>query len=112
LNIPISTSPYLRIPLFWLAFKNFPMVLLRNAATRALHADGYLNLFFHPWEFTDIHRWHLPWYVSRRSGRPMLDRLSEFLDWLSSRGTFHTMGHFARSHAGFPAWPDKGSANS
>ena len=104
-NIPISASPRLRIPLFWLAFKNFPMALLRSAAARALRADGYLNLFFHPWEFTDIHQWRLPWCVKRRSGLPMLDRLSEFLAWLAPRGTFQTMGRFVQGHDTFPVWP-------
>lgn len=105
LNIPISASPHLRIPLFWLACKNFPMPLLRRAAARALRADGYLNIFFHPWEFTDLDRWRLPWYVKHRSGTPMLDRLSGFLAWLSRRGSFQTMETFSRSAARFPRWP-------
>ncbi len=104
-NIPISASPRLRVPLFWLAFKNFPLPLLRSAAALALRADGYLNLFFHPWEFTDLQPWRLPWYVKRHAGVPMLDRLSDFLAWLSSRGFFQTMATFAASSRTFPMWP-------
>lgn len=108
INIPISASPRLRIPLFWLAFKNLPETILRRAAARALREDRYLNLFFHPWEFTDLHPWRLPWYVKRHGGEAMLDRLSRFLEWLAPQGTFQTMGNFAQAHEDFPVWPGHG----
>jgi peptidoglycan/xylan/chitin deacetylase (PgdA/CDA1 family) len=95
LNVPISASPLLRVPLFWLVFKNFPMWLIKATSRRTLGADGYLNIFFHPWEFCDISQTKLPWYVRRRCGQPMLNRLEHYLRWLKQRGgTFITLGEF------------------
>ena len=52
-RIPISTSPRLRVPLFWIAFRHLPGPILRHTLDRTLRHDGHLNLFFHPWELLD-----------------------------------------------------------
>ena len=96
-NIPISCSPRLRVPMFWLAFHHMPMTILRDTARRCLDHDGVVVLVFHPWEFVDISRFGLPWYITRRSGEGMMRRLESFLEWLSNRTTFMTMGAFAKS---------------
>ena len=49
LRIPASVTPRVRIPLFWLAFKNLPYHIFRKFALQTLQKDGYLNLYFHPW---------------------------------------------------------------
>ena len=96
LNIPISASPGLRVPLFWLAIKNFPMRVIRYASQRCLDRDGYLCIFFHPWEFLDLSGFGLPGYIARRDGQAMVDRLEAYLDFLSPLGEFVTMDQFAR----------------
>ena len=90
LEVPISTTPGLRLPLFWLAWKNLPMPIVREACERCLAADGVLNLFWHPWEFIDLRGAGLPLYMRRVDGERMCDRFAAFVDWLRSRGRFAT----------------------
>ena len=91
LRIPISTSPLLRIPLFWLAWGNLPRMFLRNALDRALAADGRLVLFFHPWEFVEPPSVPMPRVVKRRLGPRLLDLVDRELRRLSGKATFRPM---------------------
>ena len=91
LRVPASVSPRLRIPLFWLAFKNMPYSLFKSLAIKALNKDGYLCLYFHPWEFTDIWEFELPGYAKRWSGEKMQQRLYRLIKDLKLEGDFTTM---------------------
>ena len=53
LQIPASVSTTLRFPLFWLTFHNLPLPFIKRMSAAAHQKDGYLNLYFHPWEFTN-----------------------------------------------------------
>jgi hypothetical protein len=97
LNIPPSVSPRLRIPLFWLGFKNYPLSVFRRLSADVLHDTGLLHLYFHPWEFTDLSEYRLPTYVRRYAGEPLLDRLDQFLEWVQPRGTFATLAEVAQN---------------
>ena len=84
LQLPASVSP-LRFPLFWLSFHNLPLWLYKHLASRTYHKDGYLNIYFHPWEFTDLNdkeRFGFPSYVSKNSGQQMIDRMDNFMKWI------------------------------
>lgn len=63
--VPATVSPFLRIPLFWLSFKHFPLPLYLHLLRRSLDVYGYVNLYFHPWEFTDISMFKLPFYLQK-----------------------------------------------
>ena len=54
IQFPVSVTPHLRIPLFWLAFKNMPYALFLKLTLQTLRKDGYVCLYFHPWEFIDL----------------------------------------------------------
>ncbi|MCU0548261.1 MAG: polysaccharide deacetylase family protein [Leptolyngbya sp. Prado105] len=97
LNIPVSVTPVIRCPLFWLSFKNLPLPLYKLASRLTLNCDAYLNLYFHPWEFTNIRGYQLPGYIKKRSGQPMLDRLENYLKWMQPFGTFATFSEFQQS---------------
>lgn len=89
LQLPASVSPLLRIPLFWLSFHNFPLGLYKYLAKRTLKKDGYLNIYFHPWEFTDLkdqERYGFPGYVSKNSGKDMENRMDELMAWFNTNG--------------------------
>lgn len=94
LNLPISVSPAIRFPLFWLSFKNLPLSVIQLAAKLTLKTDSYLNIYFHPWEFTDISQFKLPGYVKKDSGSKMLDKLEKYLTWLKTQGQFITISEF------------------
>ena len=72
LNLPISVTPLIRFPLFWLSFKNFPLSMIELATQLTLETDSYLNIYFHPWKFTYISRLKLPGYVKKNCGRKMV----------------------------------------
>lgn len=86
-QIPASVSPAIRLPLFWLALHNYPLAFYKLVAKSALKKDGYLNLYFHPWEFIDLKQsgLDLPWYVKRNSGDAMFDRLGSFITCLKNQ---------------------------
>jgi peptidoglycan/xylan/chitin deacetylase (PgdA/CDA1 family) len=91
-HIPASATPLIRIPLFWLALKNFPEPLLRFAARWTLSADRVLNTYAHPWEYADISTgFGLSRVVAGCSGDRLLGRLDRFLGFLSIRARF---GHY------------------
>jgi hypothetical protein len=93
-QIPISASPWIRFPLFWLAAKNVPEGVFRAVAKWTLKKDGYLNLFFHPWELCDLTDYPLPGLVKRVSGAGMQEWLKRQIVWLGEQGSFETLGSF------------------
>jgi hypothetical protein len=93
-SIPISVTPIIRLPLFWLSFKNLPLKLYQFLSGITLNSDRYLNIFFHPWEFTDISQFNLPNYIKKDSGEKMLKKLEKYLVWLKSKGEFITFSEF------------------
>lgn len=96
LNIPVSVTPVLRVPMFWAAFKNFPLALVKRCAARTLSHDGAINFYWHPWEFADIEIYGLPRTLRAVQGQKLVERLGEFLTFLSTRGRFATFSEFDR----------------
>lgn len=88
LRIPCSVSPNLRIPLFWLSFKNLPYAIFKQLALQTLKKDGYLSLYFHPWEFTDISKFNMPFYVKRHSGYDLMEKLKRLISDLKEKAVF------------------------
>lgn len=93
-QVPLSASPLVRFPLFWLAFKNLPWPVFRFFAEWTLRSDGYLHLLFHPWEFCDLRRYGLPAIVKKNDGERLLRRLRVLLEWAQRRGRFLTTWTF------------------
>lgn len=100
-QIPASVSPILRFPLFWLSFHNLPLGIYKWLAEKTHKKDGYLNIYFHPWEFTELgdqERFGFPGYVSKNSGGKMINRMSSFIASLKKSGySFHTLSEFIGS---------------
>jgi hypothetical protein len=93
-RIPASVSPKLRLPLFWLGFKNYPYSLFRNLCIKTLHADGYLCLYLHPWEFTDLKKYKLPWYAKRIDNSILTTRLNRLINDLGNHADFTTIENY------------------
>lgn len=94
-QIPASVTPTLRLPLFWLSLKNFPFAFYKQLCRQTLQADGFLNLYVHPWEFTDLSAYEkIPAYVRRYSRDALLNRVEDLLRYLKPMGEFSTMGEF------------------
>lgn len=94
-QIPASVSPLIRFPLFWLSFHNLPLSIYKFLAKWTFKNDGYLNIYFHPWEFTPLNNkaiYNFPKYVSKNSGEAMKERLNSFIESMKEKkyifGTF------------------------
>jgi len=88
-QLPASVSPISRFPLFWLSFHNLPLWFYKHLVYRTYQKDNYINIYFHPWEFTDLRdkeRFGFPAYVSRNSGREMISRMDNFMKWINQKG--------------------------
>jgi peptidoglycan/xylan/chitin deacetylase (PgdA/CDA1 family) len=96
-RMPASVTPLLRIPLFWLSFKNFPLAIYTKMALNILKKEGYLSLYYHPWEFTDITNYRLPAFTTRFCGPRMVERLERLTQRLAQEGEFIHMNEFAEN---------------
>ncbi len=99
LEIPASVSPILRFPLFWLTFHNFPFWFVRHLSSKTLKKDNYLNIYFHPWEFVNLRdkeKFGLPFYITNRSGKKLLNNLEKFIVWGQKRAEFTTFQEFIK----------------
>jgi peptidoglycan/xylan/chitin deacetylase (PgdA/CDA1 family) len=97
IELPASVTPLIRFPLFWLSFHNSPIWLYKAACKQTINNDQYLNLYFHPWEFTDLHDSALgmPGFVSRNSGNEMIKRFDNLLAWMQRmKYNFERIGDF------------------
>jgi len=96
LNIPSSSAtPVARIPNFYLLFKVLPLFIFKIISKINLIWDNWLTIYFHPWEFADLGKFRLPFYVKKPYGDAMLKKLKDYLVWLKSQGTFITFSEFA-----------------
>lgn len=100
-QIPSSVSPWVRFPLFWLSFHNLPLGIYSWLAEKTHKKDGYLNIYFHPWEFTDLedkNRFGLPSYVSKCSGEKMIENMDSLIrDFKREHYTFSTISNFLQN---------------
>jgi Polysaccharide deacetylase len=93
--LPMSVASIFRIPLFWLSFKNLPLSIYTFLSKMALQSDGYLHLYFHPWEFTDLSFFNkIPWYIKDNSGERMAFKLDKFIAKMKSNHDFLTIQEF------------------
>jgi len=95
IQIPASVSPLVRFPLFWLSFHNLPLSIYKTLASWTYKKDKYLNIYFHPWEFTDLddfERFGFPGYVRKNTGKKMIERMEALVSWMKVKnypfGTF------------------------
>jgi peptidoglycan/xylan/chitin deacetylase (PgdA/CDA1 family) len=94
LRLPASVSATFRIPLFWLSFKNFPYELFLYWTKGAIKKDGYVCLYFHPWEFVDLSPFKIPNYTKRLAGKLLQQRLVRLITDLKKDYQFSTIGNY------------------
>ena len=101
LQIPASVTPLIRFPLFWLTFHNISLPIITWLANSTIHTDGYLNLYFHPWEFIELHgnkSLGLPSYISKNTGQVFINKVSDFIVRGKQKGyQFKKTNEFAKS---------------
>lgn len=90
IHVPASVSPKWRLPLFWIAFHNYPLSYFFHLCKKVAEADGYVHLYFHPWEFTDYTNASdgakYPFYLRRNNGLTMQKRFNQLMAFLQKEG--------------------------
>lgn len=86
IRLPASVTPTFRIPLFWLSFKNFPFGLYKKMVKQTLQHDGYVCLYYHPWEFTSLINSGIPKYTRTIDGEEFAERLDMLIGYLQQHG--------------------------
>lgn len=89
LQIPASVSPYLRIPMFWLALHYYPINFYHWMIKRIVNHDKGFNTYFHPWEFYPLSshpELKIPYFQKRRSGKEMELRLKQVIAFVKEQG--------------------------
>lgn len=94
IEIPLSVSPLIRFPLFWLSFKNIPLPVYLTLCRQALRKDSYLHLCFHPWEFADLEPFNIPGYIKKVSGKQLSERFEKLILELKKTCNFSTISEF------------------
>lgn len=88
-QLPASVTPLFRFPLFWISFHNLPLGIYKKLANRVLNKDGYVNIYFHPWEFMDIgpkSKYNFPFYVTKNTDTKMVERFGRLIEWGKKKG--------------------------
>lgn len=97
--MPSSVTPVFRIPVFWLSVKNFPLWFTRSCISNILRHDDYFSFYFHPWELEDLSAYQLPWYVKRKCGEQLYERLYHLFNGLKKKGEFISHGDYLQLHS-------------
>ncbi|HBJ77221.1 MAG TPA: polysaccharide deacetylase [Porphyromonadaceae bacterium] len=104
MQIPASVTPITRIPLFWASFHNFTFSLYYKLLKRTLNHDGYVCLYFHPWEFYPLCQYkdlNMPYIIRHNSGKEMELRFEKLVKMLKAEGAmFITMSEFVEKEKG------------
>ena len=93
--MPATVSTLIRFPLSWLSFHNLPMRIYKFLSNWTFKNDGYLNIYLHPWEFTNLNqpeKFNFPGYVVKNSGEALVSRMEDFIIYFKHKkypfGTF------------------------
>lgn len=101
IELPASVSNCFRIPLFWLAMHNLPFAIYKNMCQRSLKKTGFLNIYMHPWEFSDIlhdKELKIPFIIRNNSGKKLETKLNRFIEYFKGRGEqFGTLSELAEA---------------
>jgi hypothetical protein len=98
LQFPVSVLPRIRIPLFWLAFKNIPYRVYHRLVLQILRHDHYVCLYFHPWEFVDLSAYKIPFFIKRGGRDKLLMNIKKLITDLSTEGEFITMRRYIQEN--------------
>jgi len=96
-QMPVSALPVIRLPLFWLSFKNLPLPLYLRLAKTAMSATGFFNMYSHPWEYHERAaeaQWKIPGYIVCHAGEAQCLRLRRLITDLGRAGTFETFSAY------------------
>jgi peptidoglycan/xylan/chitin deacetylase (PgdA/CDA1 family) len=94
--LPITTVPFLGLPLNWFLFRNFGIAYAMFCTKSSLIRNDFINVYFHPWEFSDLGETKLPTLLKRNSGLALGNLLEVYINRCKSFSESKTMGEYLR----------------
>lgn len=101
-QIPISVTPFVRLPLSWVWFRNLGLRYIKTCTFLNFLNSDYVHLYFHPWDFYDFRGTRfvkdIPLYFTRNSYKtsPMLNL---YIPWLKRKKvTFKTINNYLKNY--------------
>jgi len=85
IEIPPTTMPVTRLPLFWIAFKNFGLNYAKLVTRTNFLSSDYTMIVQHPWEFADLNKLDIPNYIKKKSGKDLLNLLEDYIIFCKKR---------------------------
>jgi len=84
--IPVSVTPFLRLPFSWIWFRNFGPGYSRFCTWWAGFNRSYIQIYFHPWEFEEIRNSRINVFMRRRTGGWLESSLNKYIVWAKEIG--------------------------
>ncbi len=82
LEIPLSVTPYMRLPIGWWWLRNVGARYITTASKIILRKEGILVFYFHPWDVvTPVKVDGVPWHIYRNAGQNMLHLLHSVIQY-------------------------------
>lgn len=95
IEISPSVLPFLRLPIFWLAFKNLGINYSKLFTKVNFIFSDYCMLLLHPWEFVNLKDIKIPKYVKRKYGKELLNLLERYILFARSNNyQFNTISSY------------------
>lgn len=88
-EIPVSVYPFVRFPMTWVFFRNFPLIYSKIGTL----LNKNMVVVVHPWDFVSLDKYDIPYLIRRNSGNKMKSKFSKYIKWCKSKNyQFKTMG--------------------
>lgn len=87
IEIPLSATPILRLPLFWIVFRNLGLLYAKICTSLCFLDQNHVMLLFHPWEFVDLNKLNLNIgkLIKRNTGEKLINLLDKYLKWCNKK---------------------------
>ncbi len=97
-KIPSSTLPP-NLSIFWLAFKNFPLIYSKTFTRLNFLISNYTMLVMHPWEFANLSKIKIPKYIKKKHSHELLNSLDNYILFCKAKNyNFQTTQEFLNSY--------------
>jgi hypothetical protein len=84
--VPLSVSPIVRLPLFWVAFRVLGLIYAKIVTMLNFIDLKFVHLVFHSWEFVDLENdKNLPFLYRKNSGKKLESMLVNYIKWLKAK---------------------------
>jgi len=81
MEIPISVTPWLRLPFTWAVFRVAPLAYSRICSRLTMSVDRRINIYFHSWEFVALRDRRIPYILRKNTGERLREKLGRYIRW-------------------------------